>query len=510
MYSENRFSIPATWNPLTPVGGGRWHVAEGCIYRGSFRLLPVGPPLDFYGQRVVSAVFLATRFRCSMEKKNAEKVLSFARDCNVDAADVYLRSYSATSLEIKEQKIDAFDRARGIGIGLRVLLGQRLGFAFTTDFSTGALRTLAQTAAMNAQNTEPDPYLCLPGKPDSPYREVAVFDPDIVALTEKEKIDRVMAMEREAFAVDARIKRVRKASAGFSDAETLIMNTQGAEIFFRSTSCSSSIEVVAEDKRESQAGFEFDMNRFYQKLELEAVGRRAAQKALDLLGAKHIDSTAAPVVLESSVAQEFLGLMAGGFSAESVQKKRSLFEGKLGGEVASSLISVHDDGLLEQGLGTAPCDDELVPVKDKVLIDKGRLVMFLHNCYTANKAETLSTGNGMRGGFKSIPGVGITNLYVEPGKTSLDELIQSVDKGLLVTEVMGMHTANAISGDFSVGATGFWIEKGKKIHPVREVTIAGNILDFMKHIDAVGSNIRFFGRLGCPSLRIKTLSVGGK
>ena len=138
------------------------------------------------------------------------------------------------------------------------------------------------------------------------------------------------------------------------------------------------------------------------------------------------------------------------------------------------------------------------------------MALFLYNTYTANKDKTVSTGNGMRGGFKGIPGVGLTNLYIEPGKLSPEDLIGSIDRGLYVTEVMGMHTANPISGDFSVGATGFWIEKGKKAYPVREITIAGNILDLMKHVDAVGSDLRFSGRIGSPSLRIKELSIGGK
>jgi PmbA protein len=319
-----------------------------------------------------------------------------------------------------------------------------------------------------------------------------------------------MAMERAAFGVDPRIRRIRKASAGFSDAETLIMNTNGAEVFFKSTACSSSIEVVAEENGESQAGSDFDVKRVYRQLEIETVGGRAARRALDLLGARHIDSAKTPVILESMVAQEFLGLMAGSFSAEGVQKKRSLFIGKLDTEVASPVITVFDDGLLENGLGTAPCDDELVPVSKKVIIDKGRLARFLYNTYTANKDKTVSTGNGMRGGFKGIPGVGITNLYIEPGRKTLEELVSSVDKGLLVTDVMGMHTANSISGDFSVGAVGFWIEKGEKAYPVREITIAGSILDLMKHVDAVGSDIRFSGRIGCPSLRIGELSIGGK
>jgi len=413
-------------------------------------------------------------------------------------------------VEVKEQAVDAFDRARDIGAGLRVLVQGRLGFAFTTDLSDGSLRTLAQAAAANAQHTAPDEHHSIPGRPAAPYQSVLIFDPELISLSEKEKIERVMAMEREAFAVDPRVKRIRKASASFADSETLIMNTRGAEVSYRSTACSSSIEVVAEDKGESQAGSEFDVSRFYRKLEVEEVGRRAAQRALDLLGAKHIDSTRAPVVLEATVAQEFLSLMASGFSAESVQKKRSLFIGKLGQAIASEAVTILDDGLREGGLGTAPSDDEAVPMLKKTIVDRGRLALFLYNTYTANKDKTVSTGNGMRGGFKGIPGVGVTNLYIEPGKDPLQDLIASLDRGLFVTEVMGMHTANAISGDFSVGATGFWVEKGRKAYPVREITIAGNILDLMKHVDAAGSDLRFSGRIGSPSLRIQEISIGGK
>jgi PmbA protein len=445
-----------------------------------------------------------------MDRSAAEKILSFALSHKADAAEVFLRAYSSTSIEVKDQKVDAFDRAKDVGAGLRVLVGTRMGFAFTTDLSDTSLKTLAQAGVTNAKNTEPDPFHALPGKPEAAYRTVNIFDPEIVNLGEKEKIGRVMAMELAAFSTDTRIKRIRKASATFSDAETLIMNTNGAESAYRSTACSSSIEVVAEDRGEAQAGSEFDVSRFYRKLLIEEVGRRAAQRALDLLGAKHIDSVKAPVILEATVAQEFLSMMASGFSAESVQKKRSLFIGKLDQEVASSVITVFDDGLLDGGLGTAPSDDEAVPVKKKTVIERGRLAMFLYNTYTANKDKTVSTGNGMRGGFKGIPGVGLTNLYVEPGKNSLEDLIGSIDKGLYVTEVMGMHTANPISGDFSVGATGFWIEKGKKAYPVREITLAGNILDLMKHVDAVGSDLRFSGKIGSPSLRIRELSIGGK
>lgn len=445
-----------------------------------------------------------------MDKHIAEKILSLALSFKAEAAEVFLRSSASTTIEVKGQKVDAFDRAKDIGAGVRVLAAGRMGFAFTTDLSDNALKTLAQAAVTNARNTAPDPFNVIPDKPQSQYQATAIFDPAMAALTEQEKIDRVMALERDAFTVDPRIKRIRKASASFSESETMVLNSKGAEASWRGTVGSASIEVVAEDKGESQAGWDYDMNRFYHKLKIEDVGRRAARKALDLLGAKSIQSVKAPVLLENTVAEEFLSIIASGFSAENVQKKKSLLADKLDKGIVSSLMTVYDDGLLEGGLGAAPADDEAVPMKKKTVIDKGRLTLFLHNSYTAKKDNTVSTGNGIRGGFKGTPGVGVTNLYIAPGVSSPEELIASTSRGLYVTEIMGAHMANPISGDFSVGATGFWIEKGKKVYPVREITIAGNILDLMMNVDAVANDLRFSGRIGSPMLRVRELSIGGK
>lgn len=446
----------------------------------------------------------------SMDRSIAEQILSLASSFKATAAEVFIRTSSSTTIEVKDQKVDTFERARDRGAGLRVIVGDRMGFAYTTDLTPSSLRELAASAVTNARNTAADPFQSIPAVPHDPYQSVAVFDPEVVALSEGEKIERVMAMEREAFAVDARVRRIRKASAGFSDSSTVIMNSHGAEVMTEATAVSASIEVVADHQGESQAGWDFDVRRFYRDLDISQVGRRAARKALDLLGACHMDSVKAPVVLDPSVAEEFLSIMASGFSAENVQKKKSLFMGKLDSSVVSPLITIYDDGLLAGGLGTAPCDDELVPMKKKTVIDKGRLALYLYNTYAANKDRTVSTGNGMRGGFRGLPGVGVTNLYIAPGTHSQEEILQATPKGLLVTEIMGAHMANPISGDFSVGATGFWLEKGKKAYPVREITIAGNILDLMKNIDAVGSDLRFSGRIGCPTLRVKELSIGGK
>ncbi len=446
----------------------------------------------------------------TMDKQTAEKILSLAASLKAAAAEVFIRSSVATGIEVKDQKVEAFERARDRGAGLRVLTGRKMGFAFTTDFSDPALMRLAQAAMTNAESSEPDPLQSIPARPAGQYGDVAIYDPAMGPVSEEEKIKGVMAMEREAYAVDPRVKRIRKASGSFSQSETVIMNSHGAEVSYRGTAASSSIEAVAEEKGESQAGWDFDVTRFYHRLKPEEVGRRAARKALNLLGAKSIQSVKAPVILEATVAEEFLSIVASGFSAENVQKKKSLLAGKLDREILSPVLTIVDDGLLEGGLGTAPCDDELVPASKKIVIDKGRLAMYLYNTYTASKDKTLSTGNGFRGGFKGVPGVGVTNLSIVPGALSLEELIASTSRGLFVTEIMGAHMANPISGDFSVGATGFWIEKGKTAYPVREVTIAGNILDLMKNVDAVGNDLRFQGRIGSPSLRVKELSIGGK
>jgi len=445
-----------------------------------------------------------------MDDRTADKILSLSRDLKADSAEVFLRVSTSTTVEIRDQKVDAFERARDTGAGLRVLVSGRTGFSYTTDLTESSLRELVRSAVNGARITEPDPFAIIPAKSSSPYQSVNIFDPAIVTLSEHEQIGRAMAMEREAYAVDPRVSRIRKAAAVFSRAETFISNSYGASIFYRGTAASASIEVVAEEKGESQAGWDYDAKRFYAALDIEETGRRAARKALNLLGARSIDSVKAPVILEADIAEEVLSIIASGFSAENVQKKKSLFIGRLGSEVVSPLITVYDDGLLEGGMGSSPSDDELVPTRKKTVIDQGRLALFLHNARTACQDRTESTGNGVRGGFKGLPGVGVTNLYIAPGALSPVELISLTPRGLLVSEIMGAHTANPISGDFSVGATGFWIEKGKKAYPVREITIAGNILDLMQNVDAVCSDLRFSGRIGSPTLRVKELSISGK
>jgi PmbA protein len=266
---------------------------------------------------------------------------------------------------------------------------------------------------------------------------------------------------------------------------------------------------VAEEGGNSETGWEFDYNRFYKNLKIEDVGIEAAEKAIKMLGAKRINTCRVPVILDPKVSCDFLGILSSSLSADSVQKGKSMLADKLNSKIASPILNLIDDGTLDGGIGSAPVDGEGTPTKRTPLIEKGCLKGFLHNIYTANKWKTSSTGNSVRGGFKGLPGVGVTNLFVEKGNISREGLINGVDKGLYITEAMGVHTANPISGDFSIGIAGHYIENGKISFPVRGVVMAGNILELMKGVEAVADDLRFFGRVGSPSIKISEVVISG-
>ena len=267
--------------------------------------------------------------------------------------------------------------------------------------------------------------------------------------------------------------------------------------------------MVAAEGEDQQTGFGLQYRLKYKDLDPKQVGEEAAEKAVRMLGAKEINTQRATVVLDPYVATNFLGLIAPALSAEAVQKGRSLFAGKVGKSVGSSLLTIIDDGAMEGGVISAPMDGEGVPAGKTVLVDEGELRGYLHNTYTAAKDGVQSTGNGTRGSFKGTPEVGTTNFYIAPGNTPRDQLLSQVDKGLYITEVMGMHTANPISGDFSVGASGLWIENGQFTKPVRGVAIAGNIMDLLNAIDCIGSDMTFFVGKGSPTLRIARMTISG-
>ncbi len=440
-----------------------------------------------------------------IEEDFAGRLLRGALMGGADSAEVYVKSGRNLSVEVKGRVMDAFESSTGFGYSLRVIKDQRLGFSFSTDMQDAD--RVIENALEASRWTETDEYLYLPelyGR-----NPLDIFDKEISEIGEEAALRKALAIESAALDTDGRITKVRKASASFSVKNVMIMNSKGVHDTYAATSCTAQLMVVAEDGNDSQMAWDFEGSRFLREVNFENVGETAARRALLLLGAKEFQASKADVILDNSVATEFLGLFASLLSSESVQKGKSLLAGRVNRVVVSPVISIYDDGGIPLKLGSRPFDDEGVATSKKFLIKDGVLLGYLHNCYTARKDGVMSTGNAVKGSFSALPTVGPLNLCVSvsPDVVHTGGLSSLIDKGLYVTDAMGVHTANPVSGEFSVGVSGLWIEHGHQRYPVKEAIISGNLLDFFGKVKAAGDDLRFYGNLAAPSLLIADVDI---
>ncbi len=439
----------------------------------------------------------------------ATQLLDTARRAGAEQAEVFLKIATNLSVEAKHQTIETLEKSATQGYCLRVVRDGRLGFSYATD--PAAWQRVVELAVEASRHAEPDQYNGLPSA--SGYSDIDVFDAAVASLPETDAIHAALTIEKAARDADSRITKIRKAAASFTTTETRILSSLGIDVTYRSTACSAQVMAVAEQQQESQMGWDYQGSRFLRDIDFTAVGRKAADRALALLGAEKTTPVKGSIVLEHSVAADFLAILSSALSSESVQKKKSMFAGRIGEQVMASRLNIVDSGLLPGKLGSRPFDDEGVATTAKTLIEYGYLKGYLYNTYTARKDGVVSTGNAVRGGFKGMPTVGPSNLFLDASSDSFRidaaSLIGHVDKGMLVNEAMGMHTANPISGEYSIGVSGHWIEGGKVVRPAKEAVISGNILDLFRNVVLVGDDLIFYGNIGSPSLLIEDIDISG-
>lgn len=426
-----------------------------------------------------------------------------------ESVEAYAEESRRTEVEARRGEVEGLTFSQTRGVGVRVIAEGRLGFAYAADPSPGEVRETLARARENARLATPDEHNVLP--------EAQVWEPidglyfeDQAAMATEDKVRIALDLEHVATSSDPRVTKVETCSFGDAVANAAIASTTGVAAEFRRTGCWTVVGTLADGEGETQTGFSFQIGRRVEDLDPEGVAREAVERAARMLGASKPSTQRVPVILDPFAASSFLGLLAGALSAESVLKGRSLFADLVGEAVGSEHVTLVDDGRHLDGPAASPFDDEGVPTGRTELITSGVLNGFLHDTYTAHRSGTSSTGNANRAGYRSTPGVGTTNFWLEPGERSLEQLLAEADGGVLIADVSGVHSgANPISGHFSVGATGLRIIDGALGEPIREMTIASTIPEMLRSVTAVGSDLRFFSSVGTPSILIGEMTVAG-
>ncbi|MCX8118547.1 MAG: TldD/PmbA family protein [Desulfobacterota bacterium] len=452
-----------------------------------------------------------------------DQLLRILRRRSVEGYEIFFESSDHFEVEAKEDKVDTFQASQSWGLSLRLLHQKRMGFSFATSPSTlvsGGLREglerLVEDAMAASRATSPDPCYEFAPPLKAPPPELPINDRSLREISEKRKIEYARNLEASARSFDRRVTKVRKASYQESSSKVTLLNSNGLHFTYDLTFSSVSVVAIAEEGGESEMGWDFDFSHFFDRIDVHRVGQNAAKRAVERLGGRRISSGSFPAILENQVAAEFLSLLAHSFLSEQVQKGKSVLKDRLGTKFFSSLLNLVDDGLQVEGASASPIDGEGTPSQRTLLVSQGEVRGFLYDRFWANRErlgssrkEVESTGNSRRHSIKAPPGLGTSNFFIEAGKTPLATLIRNLNRGVLIQEVMGLHTVDPISGDFSLGCSGQWIEGGEVLHPVKSIAVAGNLYQLFQNLVEVGDDLRFFGKIGSPSLTIDRLELSG-
>jgi PmbA protein len=430
----------------------------------------------------------------------------------VSDAEAYASEDAGREVRTHGGEVESLTAATQRGIGVRAWIGAQVGYAFGTDLSEAGIEALAGRAAEAARIADEDEFAGPPSA-DGAAAELQLSDASVAGWTADRVAELALAIERAALEADPRIAGVEQAVYADSAERVAIVSSSGIAGEFERSSCYGYVQALAEGEGGRETGLGFDIARGPESIDPAAIGREGAKRATAMIGADKPGSRSCPVVLDPTVAASFVALIGNGLGAAAVQRGRSPFGDRLGSAVADGAFVLHDDGLDPEGSASAPFDGEGVPHRRTALIEGGTLRTYLYDTYTARRGGAASTGSAGRGGYRSQPSVSTSNLIVAPGALGFGDLLHEAGEGVLVTDVAGLHSGvNPVTGDFSVGASGRAIRAGEPAEPLREFTIAGDLVSMLQAVRAVGSAPRwvpFGGSVSTPPLLIGTMTVAG-
>lgn len=442
----------------------------------------------------------------------ASELVSELKKNGADAADVYISSSVGFNTTVRLGNIERLQQSISKGLGLRVIKNGAMANTFTTDFTDKAVKDLARETMEIVKVSNSDKSNGLAPKELQGVHEgkLLLFDNALEKLSTEKKIEMARTAENAGLKFDKRVNNGRGSSWSDSRTQVTLANSDGFVGQYQMTSASLSVGLLAEDEdgtKQSDGWYTF--SRYLHKLEdPKLVGEEAARRTVKRLGGRKVKSAVVPVVLDPEVASQFPGLIFGAASGGRIFRRSSFLVDKVGQQIASPMITIIDDATMADGLASRPFDAEAVKTSNRTVVEKGVLKEYLCDAYAAKRLNLKPTGNAGRG-YQSTPGVGSSNLFIKNGDKSPADIIKSVKNGLYLTDMFGSGM-NSVTGDFSQGASGFWIENGEITYPVQEITIAGNVTKVLSNVQAVGNDLSFkLGSTASPTLLISEMTVGG-
>ncbi len=419
-----------------------------------------------------------------------------------------------TDIEVFDGHVESLSVAGIDGIGVRVVADCRQGFAWAGTLDPDVVRDTVEDARDNAGFAEPDDWNGL-AAPDDVAGVVAadldLWRDELLSVSTDAKVEFVLSLDEALRGADTRIRGVESASYGDGAIESALASSNGVEAVLRRTRCSASAAALAGAGDRTQSGYGFAVGRTFGALDPDEIVAMAVERTVRMLGARQIASRRIPVILDPLVTASFLGVLAAAFNGESMLKGRSLFQDRVGEQVAARFLQIIDDPTDDAMMGAAPHDAEGVPCRRNALVVDGVLQGFLHNTMTARRAATTTTASATRAGFKGTPGVGVRALSLSPGTKTPEQILAEAGEAFYVQGVSGLHSGtNPISGDFSVGAEGLLVRGGTFAEPVREVTIASTLPRMLLDVVDIGTDLTYLpGSTAGQTLLLADMTLSG-
>jgi PmbA protein len=443
-------------------------------------------------------------------------VVALAMKAGATDAEAVAREGDEFSVNVRMGEVETLKESGSRGLGLRVFLGTKSASSSTSDLTPDGIRQLVEGAMALAKFTEEDPFTGLPETSEfgSIPDDLRLYYDDVYSLDGPERIEWARRCEAAALAADPRITNSDGGSFDAATGRKVMANSRGFVGGYRTSYAGVSAAPLAMDAdgKMQRDGWWSGARRLADLESPEAIGKEAARRTLRRLGARKVPTQRVPIVFAPEVARSLIGSIFEAASGDSIWRHASFLAGKVGQQIAAPTLTIIDDNFMllptgAGGFGSSPFDGEGLPSRRTVVVENGRLETYLLNTYSARKLGLKSTHNASRG-LAGTPGIGCGNLYLEPGTLTPDEIIAGVPAGLYVTSLMGFGT-NIVTGDYSRGATGLWIENGQLTHAVEEVTIASNLTEMLMNVTNIGSDLVFRGSVASPTLRIDGMTIAG-